>query len=291
MSQSGRLNIGNRGIDPGTEERYEIAMRDGAAFPPVCLVSVSRGRMNYKFGQGRHRTGAAKKRGDTTVEAYVVNGLTQEQEWALAVFYNQTNGRPLSSEEAIAYAMETHRRFPELTLESIASQVCVNKGTLTHRIAAEGIRETLRSAGLRKADSLPSGTLYALNGLKKSQPALLEAARVVIADGMSNHEAREFVRDINSQTSDAARLNVILRRDAATPAPRGTGDPPVTQRKSLPRDRLTKAMDSLARVVATYQDPKMLCLTTGHLHRNAVERWRQVRLDVNRALGLETGEV
>lgn len=291
LGQPGRLSAGSRQVDEDTVVRYAVAMAEGAEFPPLCLVGNEiKGKKGkpYRIGQGRHRLEAAMRLGERKAECYIAFPETPEQEWALLVFYNQTNGVPLSHAEALEQAMETLRRFPDLAVDAVAAQLGLKTKTLRNRLRAEKARETLRAYGLRKVDGLRVGVLDSLGVLQSSAPAMVEAAKLAIGCSMTEKETRDLVKAVKAQTSDHERLRVIDEHRGMSATPGAKGDPPLPRNKTLPRDKMGKAMDGLYRLTVMYPDTKALCITTPHLHKEMAARWRTVRAAVDESLEVQS---
>jgi ParB-like chromosome segregation protein Spo0J len=275
----GRLSV--RDVDDDTVIRYAMAMEEGQELPPICVVAAGKA---YNIAQGAHRFAAAQTLGIKELPCIVAEPRADQELWAIVAFANQLNGLPLSKNEAVQIALETMRRFPELTQTSVAAQLGLKQKTLSSAMNAERARKCLMNSGVRMASALPQNTLVRLHALRKSEPVMIEAAKAVVAEKMTDAKAKEFLSAVNREKNDSDRMRAIeaYKQPARTSSPAS----PLKRKAALPRDELERILSRLQGLLTLHPDPASLCLHTPHLHKQMTQLWRQVKDIADRALGI-----
>jgi ParB-like chromosome segregation protein Spo0J len=121
----------------GGEDAEHIRMlaESGAKLPPIIVH-----RPTMRIIDGMHRLGAARLRGDETIEVTFFDGTIQEA-FVLAVQTNTTHGRPLSLADRMKAAERIVRSHPAWSNRTVAAASGLGArtvGEIRRRIDAEG---------------------------------------------------------------------------------------------------------------------------------------------------------
>lgn len=109
-----------KGLTLGTVKRYAMALKQGAAFPPITLARMPRTGALVLI-DGWHRLAAGMSDGRGFIEAVVVDATVREAEW-LAVKLNQQHGERFKASELRGnfrkYIKARKHRLPDGKLKS-----------------------------------------------------------------------------------------------------------------------------------------------------------------------------
>ncbi len=275
----GRFTV--RGVDEDTAVRYAIAMENGDVFPPICVML--NGKEN-DMGQGRHRFGAAHDvLGEKSFHCLVAETTTDQQRHNILFFGNKGNGLGYSKAEAVQWALEYLRRYPDMTVHSVAQELGIRPNAIHDARTAEKTRRILKSNGVRKADQLSNRALRRLNSLRKSESVMVEAAKTATATKMPDKVIEQLVSAVNREKDDKTRM-LVVETFSQTTTPKTEG--PLRRKSTLPRDELQRALDRLHNLTTMYPDAEALCLHTPHLHKQMADKWRLTKEATDKALGL-----
>lgn len=191
-------------IVPDSVERYAASLRAGAVFPPV-VVFPSGGKLVIIDGNNRQAAHRKVNRGsisgiviaeDTpseliqllTVEANASHGLTPDVSWRLQQAFHLVSIGFTDPQAAEACAITV----PQLKTARFAYE-------------ADQRARALKVSGF---SSLPATSKQAI-GTLKDEAVFFQAAKVAVSTAMSGDEVREMIRQVKTQTSEAARIAVI----------------------------------------------------------------------------------
>ncbi|KOV71436.1 hypothetical protein ADL00_07660 [Streptomyces sp. AS58] len=100
-----------KGIDQG---HVDILNEVEARLPPIVVH-----RPTWRVVDGMHRLDAARRRGDTTIDAYLLD-VPEHELFAISVRLNTAHGMPLSYAERVAAAGRLLRENPEMSDRYVA---------------------------------------------------------------------------------------------------------------------------------------------------------------------------
>ena len=190
-------------VDPEQADEYRRQMQNGAVFPPIVIMH---GKL---LVDGNTRVDAAMKlRGrDKTLPAFNVSFPSAPMARAFAASMNQRNGRRLSSLEAKNAALALIEcGFAEtvIALEVGYSRQQIGKWKSQQRFA-----EALDRAGQGDIAEQLTTTAQQELGVLKSDPVVVEAAKVIAAAHAPQTHVRELVKAVKATNSEAEALEAI----------------------------------------------------------------------------------
>ncbi|MFF2062813.1 ParB N-terminal domain-containing protein [Streptomyces sp. NPDC058200] len=117
------------GID---QDHVDVLNELEVHLPPIVVH-----RPTWRVVDGMHRLDAARRRGDTTIDAYLVD-VAEHEVFALSVRLNTAHGMPLSYSDRVAAAGRLLRENPEMSDRYVA---------LTAGLSARTVARARRSTG------------------------------------------------------------------------------------------------------------------------------------------------
>ncbi|GAA4263725.1 ParB/RepB/Spo0J family partition protein [Dactylosporangium darangshiense] len=208
------------------EEHIRVLAESGAGLPPII---VHRG--NMRIIDGMHRIGAARLRGDETIEVRYFDGTPQEA-FVLAVRSNIAHGRPLSLQDRMLAAERIINENPAWSNRSIAEVAGLGAntiGNIRRRVeatndAARGTQARVGRDGRRRPVDNVKGRLRAAEIIRSEPDAPLRAvARRAGVSPTTAQDVRNRLRRGEEpvpvrQLADAAPVRCrSLRRQHAAP--------------------------------------------------------------------------
>jgi len=191
---------------PETVERYTVAMRAKATFPPVVAYRTAASSQRFVLIDGNNRIAAARKAGWSTFPTYVLVEPSTELIALLTVEANRAHGEPVPTEwrvrqavnlVSLGYRLEQACEAANVTAQTVRNYRGAN--------VADTRARQLRVAGF---SSLPMQHKYVLGALKYDE-VFHQAAAVAVGTSMTTAECAAFVREIKAQRSEVDQLRVI----------------------------------------------------------------------------------
>jgi ParB-like chromosome segregation protein Spo0J len=196
-------------LEGESEDHARSLAESGAALPPIV---VHWGTM--RVVDGMHRLRATVLRGDTRIEARLVQGTVEEM-FALAVELNSEHGLPLRRQDRIAAAVRILESHPHWSDRRIASVTGLSAGTvapLRSRAGATVPEQPLRTGRDGRARPVDAAA------------GRIAASRIIEA---SPHASlREIARraGVAVATARDVRNRMLMGQDPLPPKFRPTGD-------------------------------------------------------------------
>lgn len=189
-------------------ERYEIAMRNGAEFPPIVVQQV--GKNKYVVIDGNHRLQAAL-RAEQSLNAYVINNASPVQIALLTYEANTKHGEPTSLSEREQQAM--HLVNLGSSRHEAAAIMGIKPERLEYLEGTQQASERLVSLGYNPNDF--SITMRRRMHNVRSDVVFKELADLVQDTKMSVADVDSVVPRVNNQRNEAQQLAVIsdVRRE------------------------------------------------------------------------------
>ncbi|MFC9913933.1 ParB N-terminal domain-containing protein [Streptomyces sp. NPDC127197] len=295
-----------KGIDQG---HVDVLKEVEARLPPIVVH-----RSTWRVVDGMHRLDAARRRGDTTIDAYLLD-VPERELFAISVRLNTAHGRPLSYAERVAAAGRLLRENPEMSDRHAALVAGLSARTVARirrstgddphlntrigmdgkvhpRGVAQGREEAGRllterpDASLRevaRAAGISLGTAHDVKmRLLRGEGPVPSGSRSVAAEQQSKQSAPRASREASAQPT--AELLKRLRRD---PALRSTDSGRVVLRLLAMHDLDTSAWTSIVMNLPTHCTDAVAMLA-----RQSALRWTQFaeRLEQEAMARTGTGE-
>lgn len=220
VGESKRLNLRpNETIDGSMLVRYASEMKKGKRFPAIVV------REDNLIVGGNHRIEAARQAGRTHVDAYVLRGLTQQQQDEFVRRDNVRHGKTLTEEEKISTCVELHRKHGtsilKLCEDFFGGDEASYRKILTLNWAYE-VREKLQAQGVAVRD-IPPNTLATFYQLRDNTNVLREAGMLAAVHGLSQIQCAELVNKIKAKGTESERVAVVsdMRADLTQRAKSG----------------------------------------------------------------------
>lgn len=206
--------IVHRAIPENVEKYYE-QMKAGAQFPPIVL------REPRILLDGNTRRAAASKLGMQYFPAYVVHDITTgDMARALSGAINQTNGQPLTVEEAQEIAVEMMYGELRFSVQSVARYVGRSATQINRWRKQSDVKRHAERLGLDEQIGMISATQREkLADVQHDEP-FRRLVEVVAGSKPPNAELTAVVKDVAAATSEASEIEVV---DAAAQMWRPTG--------------------------------------------------------------------
>jgi hypothetical protein len=226
-------------------DRFALAMREGAIFPPV--VAYPNGT-KVTLVDGNNREAAARKNGYESVLGIIVAGDTpSELIQLLTVEANAHHGVTPD----LAWRLQQAHHLVSLGFadEQAAEAACLTVNAL--RADRMVLQADARAKALKIAafTSLSSSARRALQALR-DDPVFYQAAQVALTTGMTTDEVRSLVREVKTLPSEGARIEriggVARERGIEAATKKATGK--AANRISSPKTSLATAIGMLLRV-------------------------------------------
>jgi len=192
-------------------ERYEVAMRDGAVFPPIVLYQTSKNK--YVVVDGNHRVQAAL-RAETSLDAYVIKEASPTQITLMTYEANTRHGEPTSQAEREQQAM--HLVDLGTPLAEAASMLGIKAQRLEYLQSDQEAAKRLSSLGYNPNEF--GVTLRRRMHNVRSDVVLTSLARLALDTKMTATDIDNAVPRINAQRNEGQQISVVeeIRRERQT---------------------------------------------------------------------------
>ncbi|MDZ7732220.1 MAG: ParB N-terminal domain-containing protein [Acidimicrobiia bacterium] len=211
-------------LDEDVVDRYAVDMADGATFPPIVLTE--QGARLTPIG-GNHRLAAASRANRTTVDAYIVTGLTTDLEIRLALEDNRRHGVPLSDDERIFHARRLITQGAELADAASTCGIAVHK--IQRHLDADRCDERARGLGVRPPEwsDLSITTRQRLVAIRHDK-VFARAAELAAEGGIRAGEIVGIVSKVNNAATPAEAIQLLIDIEQVNTGRtrRPTGRPP-----------------------------------------------------------------
>lgn len=221
VKESKRLNVRpNETLDESMCNRYSYDMKRGIRFPAICI------REDNIIIAGIHRIEAAQRAGFTSVDAYILKGLTQQQEDEFIRRDNARHGKTLTEEVKISTCVELHRKYgtklTKLCNDFFGGEVAAYNKMISLNWAYE-VREQLETQGVA-ARNIPQSALATLYKLRENTNVLREAGIIAAQHALTQTQCDELVKKVNAKGTEAEKLVVVteMRAELTQKARSGT---------------------------------------------------------------------
>lgn len=189
---------------PDVVSRYASAMKSGATFPRIVVVTA--GARTFEIIDGLHRTLAAQEIDRKNIPAFVLSSLDHETRVSMVAECNSAHGLPYSTQERLLHGLMlvdngyTHMRAAEvvgLTQTRISDAVHHRNADIrAHRLGLDGW-DKLRPTTRRVLHRLHDDTVF-VNAVEFASKAAL-----------TSPELQEMVTTANQRRTAAGGLQVI----------------------------------------------------------------------------------
>lgn len=202
LSASNAGRIGRR-LDPELVEEYAIAMRNGAAFPPLIIYE---GRLGRTTISGAHRLGAADKAGITHFDMYIV-GQTDEYVFErMLASANVVEGARPSREQLLQHGIRLVTTF-NATIKDVADSLKLPYGALEKAVAYHLNQKRILGSGAR-TDRLNSTQVLRLGAIPNDK-VLREATELVHETRLPTDLVNTLVKDIRAAKTEDDQLRIV----------------------------------------------------------------------------------
>lgn len=183
-------------------ERYQIAMENGAVFPPVVLYQDGK---SFVVVDGNHRVSAADRAGLNAVDAYVLKNPSPTQVSVLTYEANTRHGEPTTSVERERQAVHL---IEQGTSKSEAAKLLgVKLARLEYVMSDQEASKRLATLGYDPADFTVTHRRRMHN--IHSDVVFAAVADLVKATHMTFEQLDRLVPRINAQRNEAQQLSVV----------------------------------------------------------------------------------
>lgn len=241
--ESRRNQARSEALDPEVVDRYTVAVKAGAQFPPVVVYRSGSG---FVLIDGNHRDEAHVKARATDIVAYeVAEDTPAEVIELLTVSANTRHGQPTNTAWRLKQALHliATGQDPEVVYE--ATGVTSSQVTTARRLLKAD--ERARRVGVYNWESIPQ-TSRALLASVTSDPVLAAMAEVVIDTAMTSDDLKPFLKQVRDAVSEGDALRIVgevgdQRKDRRGRARAGKRD-----RIANPRNQVLAALGSVMAV-------------------------------------------
>lgn len=199
-------------IDEDLVQCFATAMEDGRPFFGCVCYQNGSGKL---FADGNHRGKAFSqtkegKKKTATIGCYVLDTDDQLLIDLATRGLNTLVGKGQDKEERIEQALAMLTKYPHLTTAGVAKAWKLSQHSLAHALRARKTAKSLerKVAGIR---DIPRTAMLELSKLEHSEPALIEAASVVVDNDMKIDDVKCMVQAANAAKSDSARVEAIKK--------------------------------------------------------------------------------
>lgn len=239
-----------RDADRSLVKEYEEKMKRGAIFPPVILWED--GYQGYGIVDGNTRIEAKKKRGETQVDAYIIDVVDANEAVYVSAIFNASHGQRLSKEEIRHAVVAAGLMDNPPTNEQLAQDYGVKPSTVTkiqnvHRITGE-----LVDLGISDAPEMTEAARYSISSLSDTA-VKRDLAQLILDSDIPQADIGALTKEIKSKGSEAERLKVIsdARTDlAAKIEAKQTG----RQSKGQPVAQVSMVFGRILSIIEDYPD-------------------------------------
>lgn len=123
---------------PTLRDEYIEAMIDGAEFPAIIGYRPDPAAGVVLIG-GNHRVDASIATERTSIDCYLVSGITEMDIRLLTWSANGLNGERGDQDTRLAQAMHFHRLYPRMTIKEVARRMRVSRSKLELRLRVEEV--------------------------------------------------------------------------------------------------------------------------------------------------------
>lgn len=191
-------------IVPDSVDRYTVAYKEGAKFPPIVGYMLGG---KFVIIDGNNRQVAAKKAGLEEILAIMIAADTpSELIQYLTIEANAHHGKSPEVEWRIRQAFQLMGFGYDL--EKAAKAVAVSVQTLRNARAVQEADQRARALRIAQFTELPATSKQLLNGLK-DDPVFYQAASVAVRTEMVIEDVRIMLKLIKAQRSEGDKLSVI----------------------------------------------------------------------------------
>jgi len=279
----GRLTV--RDVNEDHVLRYGIAMERGDEFNEICVIP--NGKPGYHdIGQGRHRHAALREvnsNDDLVIPVIFAKPRDDLERWLITVVANNLNGVPEDTLARVRHGVEMLRKHPELTQKEIANKLGITSARLGKAVAAERLRETLQTAGVRRIETMSENGLLLLRPLQHNLTVLAAAANAVMDMGSSQEEIKNIVTTARAGKNEVAQLKAI---EQSLEEHASSRRPAFRNQKPIPCDTMANMLQRLEAFVAKYATVPALGLHTAKRRRTLTDQWRRIRDKIDEVLEL-----
>lgn len=195
-------------LDEPTIERYEIAWRTGAAFPPIVTSRAARGGKQLVIS-GNHRLASGIKVGRTAMDRYEVIGAKAATVAAMCREANNVNGLPPNEDERILNAIFA-MNAQGLTLKAAAElyQVPAAKVQRRYHETSSLRRAQEQSVDMHGFMCLSAGVRSRLGTLDPDE-IFQAASNLAIKVGFRHEDIVALVPELNGVRSVKAKEGIL----------------------------------------------------------------------------------
>ena len=222
-------------LDDNFLSRYEHAMRMGRSFPAIVTTQ------DYLILGGNNRTESARRAGWKTVDAYVVEAITDQQRLEFVRRDNNQHGWGLTEDEVVTTCVEIYRGSGnEKTLKQLNEEFFGgSERTYTLIVSAHqaaDVRKRLDGMAV-ESRKLTQAHCVALNRIKDNANVLKEAAMVAAEFGMPSTGLDKLVSEVIKLPTERDKIDHIkqIRHRKVDDAHGVKKDPHVLLREQLVR--------------------------------------------------------
>lgn len=239
-------------------ERYVVALKNGAEFPPVVgyfaaggtkkLGDLFTSKAKVTLIDGNNREASFKKVGRHTIPLILIATDTpSELITLLTVEANARHGQAVEVDWRVRQAIHLHEGMGH-DLEVACSAALVSVGVVRKRMTVTKSEVRAKALGLAGYSKLSISTKYKLAQIKDDAP-FVAASKVVMSTGMVLEELAPFMRELHGLSSEADRMAFIAKtaeeQKILTAAKRANGR---AARISSPKNNLATAIGKIMSV-------------------------------------------
>lgn len=198
--------------NPHDEEliaQYTVLSKGGSE-PPAIVVYKRRNKNIWVPIDGNQRIAVAKRMGNKTVDAYVVQSNDQmvldRLTWS---FNNLVNGKRLTREESLEHAVTMVQKYG-WDVKAAAQEWGIHPRTVNKRITSEKLRGVLRGHDFSNVCNLSDDRLDELSPIVNlGEDVFCEAASTTYNCGLTDDDIMELKGNINKAKTNEAKIQAV----------------------------------------------------------------------------------
>jgi ParB-like nuclease domain len=195
----------NRAADPKLVNEYKEKMARGAVFPPIVVWMD--GYQGYGTVDGNTRVEARRKRGESHIDAYIIEVADNNEAIYISAIFNATHGQKLTKDEIRKAVIAARLTTNPPTAERLAQDYGLPVGTVSRIQNVHRIDEELAAINLDPS-LITESARYALS--RFGDTAVKESLFGLVAESqMPQNEIRALCKDVQGKGSEMERLQVI----------------------------------------------------------------------------------
>lgn len=264
-SRQNHARIVGKPVDDELVEEYALAMENGDSFPRIVLFKNGR---KYVTAGGNHRREAAKLKGLTEIEAYVLDTKDEIVRDLLPRALNRRGGRRTGKEEATEHAIYAISKYGYSNRQA-ASQFGISEKSLQRRVTINDVRRTLADLNV-DTSKMADEQVRQLSTLSDNDNVLVAAARLFRGACLPVTQSNAVVAAIKAGRNENQRIAVVAEYERRLGV--GTDKPEAAKTRRLIRMRFLRSLTGLESVMSKAQTLAKLQITDQEEKENVGQR-------------------